>query len=83
MSFGVSSKGQENAGLKLGHVMGQGVEITADRSSTRALRARVGGAPLLSKSTHPRKFGNHVTLQRPNARRPSAPQETQCLLSHF
>ena len=27
MSFGVSSKGQENAGLKLGHVMGQGVEI--------------------------------------------------------
>ena len=27
MSFGVSSKGQENAGLKLRHVMGQGVEI--------------------------------------------------------
>ena len=27
MSFGVSSKDQENAGLKLGHVMGQGVEI--------------------------------------------------------
>ena len=27
MSFGVSNKGQENAGLKLGHVMGYGVEI--------------------------------------------------------
>ena len=27
MSFGISSKGQENAGLKLGHVIGQGVEI--------------------------------------------------------
>ena len=27
-----------------------------------APRARVGGAPLLSKSTHPRKFGNHVTV---------------------
>ena len=27
MSFGVSSKRQENAGLKLGYVMGQGVEI--------------------------------------------------------
>lgn len=27
MSFGVSSKGQENTALKLGHVMGQGVEI--------------------------------------------------------
>ena len=49
----------------------------------RASRARVGGAPLLSKSTHPRKFGNHVTVQRPTDRRPSAPQENQCLLSHF
>ena len=28
----------------------------------RALCARVGGAPLLSKCTHPRKFGNHVTI---------------------
>ena len=27
-----------------------------------APRACVGGAPLLSKSTHPRKFGNHVTV---------------------
>ena len=27
MSFGVSSIGQENVSLKLGHVMGQGVEI--------------------------------------------------------
>ena len=27
MSFGVSSKVQENAGFKLGHLMGQGVEI--------------------------------------------------------
>ena len=27
MSFGVSSKGQENASLKLGHIMGQRVEI--------------------------------------------------------
>ena len=30
--------------------------------------ARVGGAPLLSKSTHPRKFGNHVTVHRPPVR---------------
>ena len=50
----------------------------------RALRARVGGAPYFSKSTHPRKFGNHVTVnQPPTADRPSAPQENQCLLSHF
>ena len=28
------------------------------------------GAPLLSKSTHPRKFGNHVTIHRPPAVRP-------------
>ena len=28
------------------------------------------GAPLLSKSTHPRKFHNHVTVHRPPAVRP-------------
>ena len=39
---------------------------------TRALRARVGGAPWLSKSTYPRKFGNHKTVHRPpTADRPS------------
>ena len=54
-----------------------------------APRARVGGAPWLSKSTHPRKFGNHVTVHRPPTAdrrptdRPSAPQENQCLLSHI
>ena len=40
------------------------------------------GAPCVSKSTHPRKFGNHVTVHRPPAR-PSAPQENQCSISHF
>ena len=48
-----------------------------------APHARVGGAPWLSKSTHPRKFGNHVTVHRPPTDRPSAPQENQCLLSHI
>ena len=33
----------------------------------QARSARVGGAPLLRKSTHPRKFGNHVT-DRPTVR---------------
>ena len=32
---------------------------------------------------HPRKFGNHVTVHRPPADRPSAPQGHQSLLSHF
>ena len=40
------------------------------------------GAPWLSKSTHARKFGKHVTVHRPPAR-PSAPQGNQCLISHF
>ena len=43
-------------------------------------------APWVSKSTHPRKFVNHVTVHRPSARpsvRPSAPQSNQCLISHF
>ena len=43
---------------------------------------RVGGAPQLSKFTHPRKFSNHVTVHRATER-PSAPQGNQCLLSHF
>ena len=42
---------------------------------------RACGAPWVNKSTHPRKFGNHVT-DRPTDR-PSTPQAYQCLLSHF
>ena len=59
------------------------IRLPVARPIIAELHARVGGAPLLSKSTHPRKFGNHVTVHRPTARRPSAPQENQCLLSHF
>ena len=44
---------------------------------------RACGTPWVSKSTHPRKFGYHVTVHRPPAARPSAPQAYQCLLSHF
>ena len=44
---------------------------------------RACGAPWVSKSTHPRKFGNHVTVQRPPAARPSAPQGNQCSIPHF
>ena len=47
-------------------------------SGSRAPRTNHAcGAPWVNKSTHPRKFGNHVTD------RPSAPQAYQCLLSHF
>ena len=48
-----------------------------------ACAARAGGAPYLSKSTHPRKFGNHVTVRRLPTDLPSAPQDNQCWLSHF
>ena len=41
---------------------------------------RACGAPWVSKSTHPRKFGNHVTVHRPQPARPSAPQGNQCLI---
>ena len=44
---------------------------------------RACGAPWLSKSTYPRKFGNHVTVHRPPAARPSAPQGNQCSIPHF
>ena len=46
---------------------------------------RACGAPWVNKSTHPRKFGNHVTDRATDRAtdRPSAPQAYQCLLSHF
>ena len=40
---------------------------------------RACGVPCVSKSTHPRKSGKHVTVHRPPAR-PSAPQGNQCLI---
>ena len=43
---------------------------------------RACGVPWVSKSTHPRKFGNHVTVHRTNDRL-SAPQGNQCSISHF
>ena len=40
------------------------------------------GAPWVSKSTHHRKFGNHVTVHRPpTTDRPSAPQAYQCKIT--
>ena len=44
---------------------------------------RACGAPWVRKSTHPRKFGNHVTVHRLPAARPPAPQGNQCSISHF
>ena len=44
------------------------------------------GAPLLRKSTHPRKFGNHVTDQptdRPSVRTTGIPMFTLTLSSYF
>ena len=45
---------------------------------------RACGAPKLSKSTHLRKFGNHVSVHRPTERpsdRPSTPQAYQCKIT--
>ena len=44
---------------------------------------RACGAPCVSKSSHPGKFGNHVTVHRPPAARPSVPQGDQCSIPHF
>ena len=44
---------------------------------------RACGAPWVSKSTDPRKFGNHVTVHRPQPARPSAPQGNQCSITLF
>ena len=37
---------------------------------------RTCGAPWLGKSTHPRKFGNHVTVHRPSVRTTGKPMFT-------
>ena len=52
-------------------------ELHAWREAPRVSRARD-----LSNTTHPRKFGNHVTVHRATER-PSAPQGNKCFLSHF
>ena len=44
---------------------------------------RACGAPWVSNSTHPRKFGNHVTVHRPLPARLYATQGNQCSISHF
>ena len=59
--------------------MNQPINQSINSGAPRAKSA--SGAPWVNKSTHPRKFGNHVT-DRPTDR-PSAPQAYQCLLSHF
>ena len=46
------------------------------------LHARLGGAPKLRKSIHPRKFGNHMTVHR-TTDGPSTPQGNQCLVSRL
>ena len=48
----------------------------------RTSRTREGGVPQLSRFTHPRKFGNHVTVYRASERQ-STRQGNQYLLSHF
>ena len=55
----------------------QSMEFSMGYISGAPRAKRACGAPWVNKSTHPRKFGNHVTD------RPSAPQAYQCLLSHF
>ena len=44
---------------------------------------RACGAPWVSKSTHPRKFGNHVTVHRPSVRTTGKPMFNLTLSSQF
>ena len=51
--------------------------------SFRSFRSLKGGAPWVRKFgniTHPRKFGNHITVHRPRDR-PTAPQAYQCKIT--
>ena len=44
---------------------------------------RASGAPWVSKSTHPRKFGNHVTIHRPSVHTTGKPMFNFTLSSSF
>ena len=46
---------------------GEGVPAIRDIIAELWRAKRACGAPWVSKSTHPRKFGNHVTVHRPPA----------------
>ena len=74
-SSGGANGGANGSGSGSGSGNNRGNDsVSGSGSDSRAPRAR---------EAHPRKFGNHVTVQRPTARRPSAPQDNQCLFSHF
>ena len=63
----------------IGHLM----MITQNILYSEAPRAkRASGAPWVNKSTHPRKFGNHVT-DRPSVRTTGIPMFTLTLSSYF
>ena len=50
--------------------------------STPSDASGYSGEPWVSKSTHPRNFGDHVTVHRPpTTDRPSAPQAYQCKIT--
>ena len=55
-------------------------EISRAKRAPAELAERVASG--VSKSTHPRKFGNQLTVHRTNDR-PSAPQAYQCSISRF
>ena len=51
-------------------------------SGALAREAHASGAPWVREYTHPRKFGNHVTVHwQPTTDRPSAPQACQCKIT--
>ena len=53
------------------------------RNSGAPSAKRASGAPWWSKSTHPRKFGNHVTVHRPSLRATGKPMFNFTLSSSF
>ena len=58
---------------------GEGVPASRDIIAELWRAKRACGAPWVSKSTHPRKFGNHVTVHRPSVRTTG----NQCSTSYF
>ena len=57
--------------------------ISSSSSSSSSIIIIISGAPCVSKSTHPRKFGDHVTVHRPFVRTTGKPMFNFTLSSSF
>ena len=68
---------------KKNHISSVIIYITINFMAELWRAKRASGSPWVSKPTHLRKFGNHVTVHRPSVRTTGIPMFTLALSSYF